>query len=121
MTSDSTVAPGSSSAPEGPGEGVSSGSVPAVALGGSGTSSTSVSEAFSNQKRRFGERLLPKVQHLQPSLAPKITGMLLDLPPSQLYELLTSEERLQARIEEAAEICMAHGRQVLKIYKFHGI
>ena len=113
LGSSSGVAPGSSSGGEGPGEGVSSGTASSLGGGTGGTSSTLASEVFSNQKKRFGERLFPKIQTLQPSLAPKITGMLLDLPPSALYQLLTSEEQLRTRVDEATEICMSHGRSVI--------
>lgn len=63
-----------------------------------------------NQRRQLGERLYPKVQSLQPALASKITGMLLELAPSQLLTLLTCEDQLRQRVYEAEEIIMSHGR-----------
>lgn len=46
------------------------------------------------------------------SLAPKITGMLLELSPAQLLLMLTSEETLRQRVDEAVDIIMSHGRYV---------
>ncbi|XP_077989768.1 E3 ubiquitin-protein ligase UBR5-like [Glandiceps talaboti] len=69
-------------------------------------------EPLSPQKQSFGERLFPKVQALQPSLASKITGMLLELPPAQLLFLLASEESLRAKVDEAVDIILSHGRDV---------
>lgn len=64
------------------------------------------------QRRQLGERLYPKVQALQPSLAAKITGMLLELGPPYLLGLMTSEEQLRQRIDEAVEIIMSQGREM---------
>jgi len=47
------------------------------------------------------------------SLAPKITGMLLELSPAQLLLMLTSEETLRQRVDEAVDIIMSHGRSVI--------
>lgn len=47
--------------------------------------------------------------HLQ-AFASKITGMLLELSPAQLLLLLASEDSLRARVEEAMELLIAHGR-----------
>ena len=44
------------------------------------------------------------------SLAPKITGMLLELSPAQLLVMLTSEDTLRQRVDEAVDICMQHNR-----------
>uniref|UniRef100_A0A914X892 HECT domain-containing protein n=1 Tax=Plectus sambesii TaxID=2011161 RepID=A0A914X892_9BILA len=54
-------------------------------------------------KQTLGERLLPRVRQLRPSLSNKITGMLLELPPHQLIALLTSEESLRAHVEDAVD------------------
>nr|XP_006821041.1 PREDICTED: LOW QUALITY PROTEIN: E3 ubiquitin-protein ligase UBR5-like [Saccoglossus kowalevskii] len=69
-------------------------------------------EPLSPQKQSFGERLFPRVQALQPSLASKITGMLLELSPAQLLFLLASEDSLRAKVDEAADIILSHGREV---------
>ncbi|KAH3897177.1 hypothetical protein DPMN_021362, partial [Dreissena polymorpha] len=68
------------------------------------------SDTMTQYRRQLGERLYPRVRNLQPSLAPKITGMLLELSPAQLIVMLTSEETLRQRVDEAVDICMAHNR-----------
>jgi len=49
---------------------------------------------------------------VRPSLAPKITGMLLELPPPQLLILLASEDSLKQRIDEAVDIILTHSRDI---------
>ncbi|CAH1775507.1 unnamed protein product [Owenia fusiformis] len=70
------------------------------------------SSVLTASRRQMGERLYPKVQGLQPSLAPKITGMLLELPQAQVLVLLASEEQLRQRVDEAVEVIMSHGREI---------
>uniref|UniRef100_A0A8D0GTB6 Ubiquitin protein ligase E3 component n-recognin 5 n=1 Tax=Sphenodon punctatus TaxID=8508 RepID=A0A8D0GTB6_SPHPU len=48
---------------------------------------------------------------MQPAFASKITGMLLELSPAQLLLLLASEDSLRARVDEAMELIIAHGRE----------
>ncbi|BFZ21562.1 hypothetical protein BsWGS_24601 [Bradybaena similaris] len=69
-------------------------------------------EAITQYRRQLGERLYPKVRALRPSLAAKITGMLLELSPSQLVLLLASDESLRQRVDEAVEIITSHGREM---------
>jgi hypothetical protein len=45
----------------------------------------------------FGKRLYPRVAALRPTLAAKITGMLLELSPGQLITILASENTLKQR------------------------
>lgn len=47
------------------------------------------------------------------AFASKITGMLLELSPAQLLLLLASEDSLRARVEEAMDLLIAHGRYPL--------
>ena len=49
---------------------------------------------------------------MRPSLAPKITGMLLELPPPQLLILLASEDTLKQRVDEAVELILTHSREI---------
>ena len=53
----------------------------------------------------LGELLYPKVlEHSTPELAPKITGMLIDLsvmPAKEIVQNLMNEEQLQLKIKEA--------------------
>ncbi|XP_048881123.1 E3 ubiquitin-protein ligase UBR5-like isoform X6 [Brienomyrus brachyistius] len=62
-------------------------------------------------RQALGERLYPRVNSMQPAFASKITGMLLELSPAQLLLLLASEDSLRARVEEAMELIIAHGRE----------
>lgn len=54
--------------------------------------------------------LRPAVFSSRQAFASKITGMLLELSPAQLLLLLASEDSLRARVEEAMELLIAHGR-----------
>ncbi|XP_062606641.1 E3 ubiquitin-protein ligase UBR5-like isoform X3 [Saccostrea cucullata] len=78
----------------------------------SDSSSEGGPDTVSQYRRQLGERLYPKVRALQPSQAPKITGMLLELSPAQLLLMLTSEETLRQRVDEAVDIIMSHGREL---------
>ena len=64
---------------------------------------------LSHHQQQLGERLSPRVHVLQPSLASKITGMLLELSPAQILMLLASEDSLRQRVEEAVDIIVRHG------------
>ena len=66
-------------------------------------------EHLSHHQQQLGDRLFPRVQSLRPSLATKITGMLLELTPAQLLLLLASEDSLRQRVEEAVDIILASG------------
>jgi polyadenylate-binding protein len=60
------------------------------------------------QKQILGERLFPLVQSLQPELAGKITGMLLEMDNSEVLLLLDNQEALEAKVEEAIEVLKQH-------------
>lgn len=62
------------------------------------------------QLQQLGERLYPKVFALHPANAQKITGMLLEIPQSQLLSILGSEDNLRLRSDEAMEIIMYRQR-----------
>ena len=64
---------------------------------------------LSNHQQQLGERLFPRVQSLRPTLASKITGMLLELSPANLLLLLADEETLRERVEEAVDIILTSG------------
>lgn len=61
--------------------------------------------------QQLGERLYPKVFALHPANAQKITGMLLELPPTQLLIILASEDTLRQRADEAMDIIIYRQRQ----------
>ncbi|CAJ1890077.1 unnamed protein product [Sphenostylis stenocarpa] len=56
------------------------------------------------QKDILGEHLYMLVQKLKPSLAAKITGMLLEMDNGELLVLLESPESLSAKVEEAVQV-----------------
>ncbi|XP_071872949.1 E3 ubiquitin-protein ligase hyd isoform X2 [Bombus fervidus] len=62
-------------------------------------------------QQQLGDRLYPKVYALQPALAAKITGMLLELSPAQLLMLLASEDALRQKVEEAFELIRSHSQE----------
>jgi len=59
-----------------------------------------------DQKRKhvFGERLFPMVAQSEPDLAPKITGMLLEMEDTEIVELLESPQALEKKIQEAIAV-----------------
>jgi len=60
------------------------------------------------QKQMLGERLFPLIQGMQPELAGKITGMLLEIDNTELLHMLESRESLKAKVEEAIAVLQAH-------------
>lgn len=58
-------------------------------------------EHLSGHQQQLGERLYNKVYQIHPTQASKITGMLLDLPPTQWIMLLSSDETLRQKTNEA--------------------
>ncbi|KAF5827746.1 polyadenylate-binding protein 1-like protein [Dunaliella salina] len=60
------------------------------------------------QKQMIGERLFPLVSKLQPKLAGKITGMLLEMDNAELLMLLDDNKSLQAKVEEAIAVLEQH-------------
>lgn len=76
--------------------------------GGSGQASN---DHLSPHRQQLGQRLYPRVHALRPSLASKITGMLLEQSAAQLLLLLASEDALREKVDEALEIIVSHGRE----------
>jgi len=56
------------------------------------------------QKQILGEALFPKIQIMQPELAGKITGMLLEMDNSELINLVEDESALRAKVDEALTV-----------------
>ncbi|EON66837.1 hypothetical protein W97_06239 [Coniosporium apollinis CBS 100218] len=56
------------------------------------------------QKQMLGEALYPKIHEMQPELAGKITGMLLEMDNAELLNLTTDEGALQAKVDEAMSV-----------------
>merc|ERR1740130_1315288 len=53
------------------------------------------------QKQMIGEKLYPAIARIQPELAGKVTGMMLEMDNSELLMLLESEQQLRTKVEEA--------------------
>lgn len=60
------------------------------------------------QKQMLGERLFPLIEGMYPSMAGKITGMLLEIDNSELLHMLEHNESLKAKVEEAVAVLQAH-------------
>ncbi|KAL9108697.1 MAG: hypothetical protein Q9187_008258 [Circinaria calcarea] len=56
------------------------------------------------QKQLLGEALYPKIQNLQPKLAGKITGMLLEMDNSELFGLIDDDDKLREKVDEALTV-----------------
>ncbi|XP_055677415.1 E3 ubiquitin-protein ligase hyd isoform X5 [Lutzomyia longipalpis] len=76
------------------------------AAGGSGSSGSTATDITV----QMGERLYPRVYALHPNHAAKITGMLLELPPTQLLMLVSSEETLRQKANEAMDVIIYRQR-----------
>lgn len=83
------------------------------ASGGNQPPSANLNEHLTVHLQQLGERLYPKVFSLHPINAQKITGMLLELPPTQLLMILGSEETLRQKADEAMDIITFKQRQEL--------
>lgn len=62
----------------------------------------------SEQKQMLGERLFPLIEGMYPSMAGKITVMLLEIDNSELLHMLEHSESLKAKVEEAVAVLQAH-------------
>ncbi|KAF2116338.1 hypothetical protein BDV96DRAFT_491518 [Lophiotrema nucula] len=56
------------------------------------------------QKQILGEALYPKIHEMQPELAGKITGMLLEMDNTELINLTQDESALRAKVDEALSV-----------------
>uniref|UniRef100_A0A7M4FT00 Polyadenylate-binding protein n=1 Tax=Crocodylus porosus TaxID=8502 RepID=A0A7M4FT00_CROPO len=62
------------------------------------TASMLASAPPQEQKQMLGERLFPLIQSMHPTLAGKITGMLLEIDNSELLHMLESPESLRSKL-----------------------
>ncbi|XP_069337765.1 polyadenylate-binding protein 1-like isoform X1 [Eulemur rufifrons] len=72
------------------------------------TASVLASAPPQEQKQMLGERLFPLIQAMHPTLAGKITGMLLEIENSELLHMLESPESLRSKVDEAVAVLQAH-------------
>mmetsp|Transcript_8037 Transcript_8037/g.10853 ORF Transcript_8037/g.10853 Transcript_8037/m.10853 type:complete len:695 (+) Transcript_8037:365-2449(+) len=73
------------------------------------TTATLAAAPPDQQKQMLGERLFPLVHRLQPEMAGKITGMLLEMDNTELLNLLESPESLSSKVDEAITVLRQHG------------
>ncbi|GMP38370.1 hypothetical protein CsSME_00009635 [Camellia sinensis var. sinensis] len=57
-----------------------------------------------DQRTMLGENLYPLVEQLEPEMAAKVTGMLLEMDQTEVLHLLESPEALKAKVAEAMEV-----------------
>ncbi|TNN14125.1 Embryonic polyadenylate-binding protein isoform 2 [Schistosoma japonicum] len=57
-----------------------------------------------DQKRALGEHLFPRIQTMYPTLARKLTGMLLGVDNAEVINLLESDDLLRAKCEEGISV-----------------
>jgi hypothetical protein len=68
------------------------------------------------QKQMLGERLFPLIQQMQPDLAGKITGMLLEIDNTELLHMLESRESLKAKVCCTMKIEMDRFNNVIRCF-----
>jgi polyadenylate-binding protein len=61
-----------------------------------------------DQKQMLGERLFPLIHDKYPSVAGKVTGMLLEMDNAEILHLLEDRELLNSRVEEAVAVLTMH-------------
>jgi polyadenylate-binding protein len=62
------------------------------------------------QKQLLGEKLFPLIGEREPTLAGKITGMLLEMENSDILHLIDTPEALNEQVDEALTVLRAHGQ-----------
>eukprot|EP00823_Brevimastigomonas_motovehiculus_P006170 TRINITY_DN498_c0_g1_i1.p1 TRINITY_DN498_c0_g1~~TRINITY_DN498_c0_g1_i1.p1 ORF type:complete len:698 (-),score=239.46 TRINITY_DN498_c0_g1_i1:716-2809(-) len=62
-----------------------------------------------DRKQMIGERLFPRIERLQPKLAGKITGMLLEMDNGELLHLLDNHHALADKVDEALNVLKQSG------------
>jgi len=61
-----------------------------------------------DQKQMLGERLFPLIHEKYPTVAGKITGMLLEMDNAEILHLLEDRDLLSSRVEEAVAVLQMH-------------
>jgi len=67
------------------------------------TASTLAALPQGQQKQVLGEKLYGQISQMQPQLAGKITGMLLELDTSEVLNLIDTPAHLQVKVDEAVQ------------------
>merc|ERR1711918_268660 len=61
------------------------------------------------QKQMIGEKLYPAIAKIQPEVAGKVTGMMLEMDNSELLMLLESEQQLRTKVNETLQVLSQTG------------
>lgn len=72
------------------------------------TASMLAAAPHQEQKQILGERLFLLIEPMYPTLAGKITGMLLEIDNSELLYMLEHTASLKSKVEEAVAVLLAH-------------
>merc|ERR1719460_313241 len=78
--------------------------------GGDMTASNLANAPPGMQKQMLGEKIFPLISRMQPEMAGKITGMMLEMDNSELLILLESPEQLKMKVDEALRVLVGGGR-----------
>merc|ERR1719243_532711 len=62
------------------------------------------------QKQMLGEKIFPLIARMQPEMAGKITGMMLEMDNSELLILLEPPDQLKMKVDEALRVLEGSGR-----------
>jgi len=65
----------------------------------------------------LGEKLYPIIQSVQPELAGKITGMLLEMENSEILHMLEESTSLNSKVNEAVAVLQAHQQKLAQDQK----
>ncbi|XP_077921084.1 polyadenylate-binding protein 4-like isoform X2 [Halichoerus grypus] len=71
-------------------------------------SNVSVLASATTQKNILGEKLVPLVQSIHPTLAGKISRILLEMDDAEILYMLESPESLRSKVDEAVVVLQAH-------------
>merc|ERR1719181_2145874 len=93
--------PGGARPPMQPGMAPAPAAAAAPAQGQGFTASTLAAAPPAVQKQMLGEKLFPLIAKIQPDMAGKVTGMMLEMDNSELLMLLESEQQLRHKVNEA--------------------
>merc|ERR1719359_1146161 len=75
--------------------------------GGDMTASNLANAPPGLQKQMLGEKIFPLIARMQPEMAGKITGMMLEMDNSELLILLEAPDQLKQKVDEALRVLQA--------------